>query len=79
MKKSSFERVNIVFPKEVAEELRKIPSGNRSRLVVSATEKALQEKSRVGIYERLLELRKKQKPLPAGTIVRWVREDRESH
>lgn len=79
MKKSNFERINIIFPKEVAEKLRKIPAGNRSSLVVGATEKALQEQSKEGIYERLLGLRKNQKPLPAGTIVKWVREDRNSH
>ncbi len=79
MKKSNFERINIIFPKEVAEKLRKIPSGSRSNLVVGATEKALQEKSKAGIYERLLELRRNQKPLPPGTIVKWVREDRNSH
>lgn len=79
MKKSSFERINIIFPKEVAERLRRIPAGSRSNLVVGATEKALQEQNKEGIYERLLELRKKQKPLPPGTIVKWVREDRNSH
>ena len=79
MKKSAFERINIIFPKEVAEKLRRIPSGSRSHLVATATDKALAEKNRAGLYERLLELRRKQKPLPAGTIVKWVREDRESH
>ncbi|MCH8821831.1 hypothetical protein IID23_04920 [Patescibacteria group bacterium] len=79
MKKSKFERINIIFPKEVAERLRKIPAGSRSRLVVNATENFLKEKSRAGVYERILELRKKQKPLPAGTVVKLVREDRESH
>jgi hypothetical protein len=79
VKKSNFERINIIFPSEVAEKLRRIPAGNRSHLVATATERALSEKSRLGLYERLLELRKKQKPLPAGTIVKWVREDRESH
>lgn len=74
-----FERINIIFPKEVAEKLRKIPSGSRSQLVVEATQKALQEKNSNDILEKILELRKNQKPLPPGTIVRWVREDRESH
>jgi hypothetical protein len=74
-----FERINIIFPKEVAEKLRKVPSGSRSQLVVEATQKALDETPKKDIYKRLLELRKKSKILPAGTIERWVREDRESH
>lgn len=77
--KPKYERINIIFPMEVAEKLRQIPSGSRSQLVVEATEKALEEKPKKGIYEGLLELRKKSKVLPAGTIERWVREDRESH
>ena len=79
MKKSKFERINIIFPKEVAEKLRKIPAGSRSRLVVSATEKVLLEENKIDLYERLLELRRKSRVLPAGTIEKWVREDRESH
>lgn len=79
MKKSKFERINIIFPSEIAEKLRQVPAGNRSRLVATATEKVLVEKSKANLYERLLELRKRSKILPAGTIEKWVREDRESH
>ena len=74
-----FERINIIFPKETAERLRKIPAGSRSQLVVSATERVLSENTKAGLYERALELRKRSKILPAGTIEKWVREDRESH
>ena len=79
MAESKFERINIIFPKETAEKLRKIPAGSRSRLVTTATEKALLVAHKTNLYEQLLELRKKSKILPAGTIERWVREDRESH
>ncbi|OGY21871.1 MAG: hypothetical protein A2126_00630 [Candidatus Woykebacteria bacterium GWB1_45_5] len=79
MKKANFERINIIFPKQVAEKLRRIPVGSRSQLVAAAAEKVLEEKRKAGIYERLLELRKNQNPLPPGTIVKWVREDRGSH
>ena len=79
MKRSNFERINIIFPKEVAEKLRRITSGSRSQLVVSATEKALLAKNKADLYEKAVELRKRSKILPAGTIERWVREDRESH
>ena len=79
MKKSSFERINIIFPKEVAERLRKIPAGKRSSLVSTATEEVLKKTTKEGVYERLLEIRKRSKILPVGTIERWVREDRESH
>lgn len=73
-----FERINIIFPKEIAEKLRKVPAGSRSNLVSTATEKALEKRSKADLYERLMELRKSQTPLPAGTIEKWVREDRES-
>ncbi|OGY25954.1 MAG: hypothetical protein A2Z24_02445 [Candidatus Woykebacteria bacterium RBG_16_44_10] len=79
MKKANFERINIIFPSDVAEKLRQVPAGNRSRLVAIATERVLAEKSKANLYERLLELRKRSKILPAGTIEKWVREDRKSH
>lgn len=40
-----YERINVLFPKEVARELRKtIPEGERSQFVVEATRKELRRK-----------------------------------
>jgi len=81
MKKLGFERINIIFPQDVARKLRQaVPSGERSRVVVEATRKALEEKIKPEFnYEQLLNIRRISRKFPKGTVVRWVHEDRATH
>lgn len=80
MQTQQYERINILLPKTTANRLRTvIPRGQRSKLVSEAIEEKLQKLSRKDMYQELLKVRKSMPKVSLEEVVKWVREDRESH
>lgn len=82
MQTTSYERINILVPKEIAKKLRKtVPHGQRSKLVSEAIEEKLNKVnlSKKDWYKKLLEVRKSGPKVSWEEVVEWVRKDRQSH
>lgn len=79
MQTQSFERINILLPRDTAKQLRSaVPRGQRSQFVKKAIERQLSEKKK-DMYGELLRVRKTGPKVSLEGIVRWVRQDRQSH
>ncbi len=79
MQVQSYERINVLIPKEIALKLRKaIPRGKRSQYITQALKTKFME-DRKNSYQELLEIRKKGPKVSMEEVVEWIREDRESH
>ena len=80
MQTQSYERINILVPKDTAKRLRQaVPRGKRSKLITEAIDEKLQKLNRKDMYKELLKVRQSMPKVSTEEIVRWIREDRESH
>ncbi|MBI2327562.1 hypothetical protein HYU92_04565 [Candidatus Curtissbacteria bacterium] len=80
MQTQTYERINILIPKETAKKLRRaIPRGQRSKVVTEAIEERLSQLSHKDMYKELLRIRKKGPKVSLEEVVQWIREDRQSH
>ena len=81
MQTQSYERINIILPKETAKKLRlTVPRGQRSKVIAEAIdEKIHQLNYRKNSYQELLRIRKKGPKVSLEEVVQWIREDRQSH
>jgi hypothetical protein len=71
------QRININFPDDVAEDLKRlVPEGQRSSVVVEATRRELERIRRKGAYESLLDLRRSAQTVPAGDVLNTLRKIR---
>ncbi|MBI3443300.1 hypothetical protein HY008_01385 [Candidatus Woesebacteria bacterium] len=80
MQTQTYERINILIPKQTASRLRRaIPRGQRSKLISEAIDERLSQLSRRDMYKELLRIRKGMPKVSLDEVVQWVREDRASH
>lgn len=80
MQNQSYERVNILLPKQTAKRLRRvIPRGQRSKMISQAIDEKLSQINRKDAYQELLGLRKGMPKVSMEEVVKWVRKDRRSH
>ncbi len=79
MQAQSYERINILIPKDVAQKLKQnAPRGKRSQYITQALQTRFMEDLK-NSYQELLEIRKKGPKVSMEEVVEWIREDRESH
>lgn len=80
MQTQSYERINIIIPKQTASKLRRaIPRGQRSKIIAEAIDEKLYKMDPKNSYQELLRIRKGMPKVRMEEIVKWVREDRTSH
>ena len=79
MQVHSYERINILLPKETAQELKRaVPRGKRSQFVTRAIQAQIVEEKK-DMYKELLKIRKNGPEVSMEEVVEWIREDRASH
>jgi hypothetical protein len=69
-------RVNVMLDNELWEELRQVPTGERSRVVNDAIAEWLKARRRAGIARKMDALRARMPRVAAEEIAAWLREDR---
>lgn len=69
-------RVNVMLDNELWEELRQVPTGERSRVVNNAIAEWLKARRRAGIARKMDALRARMPRVAAEEIAAWLREDR---
>lgn len=80
MQTSTYERINILIPKETAKKLRQsVPRGKRSKVITEAINEKLTSLKHKDMYQELLKVRKSGPKVSMEEVVQWVREDRASH
>ena len=69
-------RVNVMLDNELWEELRQVPTGERSRVVNDAIAEWLKARRRAGIARKMDALRARMPRVATEEIAAWLREDR---
>ena len=69
-------RVNVMLDNELWEELRQVPTGERSRVVNNAIAEWLKARRRAGVARKMDALRARMPRVAAEEIAAWLREDR---
>lgn len=69
-------RVNVMLDNELWEELKQVPTGERSRVVNDAIAEWLKARRRAGIARKMDALRARMPRVAAEEIAAWLREDR---
>ena len=69
-------RVNVMLDNELWEELKQVPTGERSRVVNDAIAEWLKARRRAGAARKMDALRARMPAVSAREIAAWLREDR---
>ena len=69
-------RVNVMLDNKLWEELKQVPTGERSRVVNDAIAEWLKARRRAGVAHKMDALRARMPTVSAREIAAWLREDR---